>query len=110
MRSPGQTVLGVRHGTRFHCPKCRGGRTKVVLSHDPGDGVMVRRRRCEGCGYCWYTAQEPEYLLRAEQVKYLRDERGSCRPYIRDAATEEPCDLGQLAGRSIETIAQAGTG
>lgn len=88
MRSPGRTVLGVRHGTRFHCPKCRGGRTKVVLSHDPGDGVMVRRRWCEGCGHRWYTAQEPEYLLRAEQVMYLPDERGSRRVHIKEPAQE----------------------
>ncbi len=81
--------LGVRHGARFHCPRCRDGRTKVIASHDPGDGVMVRRRRCEACGHGWYTAQEPEYLLRADQVVYSR-KFGSRKPCLRESVLEQP--------------------
>lgn len=54
---------------RFRCPKCRGTSLAVIrttTSYD--DGFQIRRRRCSDCGHLFYTGQEPEFLLRPDQM------------------------------------------
>lgn len=49
---------------RCGCPKCREPLSKVLATKDWGDGVIVRHRACTACDHRWFTAQEPEYLVR----------------------------------------------
>lgn len=60
----------------FPCPKCRHPITRVIVSCD-AEGVMVRRRVCQGCGHKLYTAQEPEYLVNEDYIYWHQG-----RPYI----------------------------
>lgn len=45
------------------CPKCEHSKTIVVETYPLPDGVRVRRRKCCGCGFVWYTEQPPEQRL-----------------------------------------------
>jgi len=49
------------------CPKCRHPVTKVSITGE-SEGVIVRRRTCANCGHKFYSAQEPEYLVRDDRI------------------------------------------
>lgn len=55
---------------RCRCPACRHEITVVIQTCEQDDGLLVRRRKCAACGYRWFTAQEPEFVLPREQVGY----------------------------------------
>jgi transcriptional regulator NrdR family protein len=73
--------------TRFSCPACRHPATGVISTYSLSDGLSVRRRRCLECDHRWYTAQEPEYLLRSSDVIWARraDGTASAVAGVRDA-------------------------
>lgn len=60
--------------SRCGCPRCREGVTAVTMTSTQDDGVTLRRRWCTSCGHRWYTAQEPEYLVR--RVVYTKQPGG----------------------------------
>lgn len=57
-------------GVEFPCPKCRGVKSRVVSTHSQDDGVRVRARKCLECGHRWFTAQDPEYLVRRDSISW----------------------------------------
>ena len=66
---------GKRKRFAFHCPQCRSENTRVVMTTESVDdaSLVIRRRCCNDCSHRFFTAQEPEYLLRREQVKWSRN-------------------------------------
>lgn len=65
------TDKGIKRRFAFPCPKCRSHDTRVVCTtQDDVGGEIYRRRCCQDCGHRWYTAQEPEYLIRPERVSW----------------------------------------
>ena len=59
---------GIRQRVACPCPKCREPLTKVLCSGWEDGGEIVRQRKCPNCEHKWFTAQEPEYIVRPELV------------------------------------------
>ena len=58
---------------RCCCPSCFEKDNSVCSSWQiPATGEIVRRRSCELCGHRWYTAQEPEYIVHKDRVRFRR--------------------------------------
>ena len=55
---------------RFPCPKCRQPGTKVRITGEGPDGVIARKRWCPHCEHNFFTAQEPEWVVRKEDVRW----------------------------------------
>jgi len=66
------------------------------------DGIALRRRSCDACGHRWFTAQEPEYLVRYVQWESLRDKHGRKRQrfFLPSAAGGTDQGQGLAAGDS----------
>ncbi len=64
--------LGRKLPTKCSCPNCRSKITRVVLTNENEDGVTARKRKCPECGHVFFTAQEPEYLVRKEQITWVK--------------------------------------
>lgn len=60
---------GRRKRFAFRCPQCRSERTRVVMTSE-ADHLVIRRRCCDDCQHRFFTAQEPEYLIRRELIKW----------------------------------------
>lgn len=54
------------------CPECGAARTYVVLSSLLETGWIVRRRKCAGCDYRWYTKQAPEEIVSPYQLVWKK--------------------------------------
>lgn len=67
------TDNGKTINARCRCPSCRHPVTKVLRTGTMEDGVLVRLRLCLSCDRRWFTAQDPEYLVRSEAVVWRRD-------------------------------------
>lgn len=64
---------GIKQRVDCPCPQCREPITKVLRSGVEDGGEVVRQRQCPKCGNRWFTAQEPEYIVRAEAIHWPRD-------------------------------------
>ena len=59
------------------CPNCES-RMSFVVSTGNGEEGIVRRRKCNSCGYRWYTFQEHEipipacYVVTSDKKPFLR--------------------------------------
>lgn len=62
---------GRRHRCIFRCPRCRAVKTRVVMTTGCDDATILRRRRCSNCDHAFFTAQEPEYLVRPERIRWV---------------------------------------
>jgi len=51
------------------CPKCRSKESKVTRTSRNDDGICIRTCVCKQCGHIFYTAQEPEYVVRRDKLK-----------------------------------------
>ena len=60
------------------CPKCRFQLSEVINVGTEDGGETVRQRRCPECGNSWFTAQEPEYVIPADEVAWRNK-----KPYLR---------------------------
>lgn len=64
------TRNGRRMASRIPCPKCRHPLSKVLRTGEDDDGIVTRERRCPSCGYQWFTAQEPEWIVPRAEVRW----------------------------------------
>ena len=62
---------GRRLASRFPCPKCRHPGSKVIRTGEDDSGIVTRERRCTACGHRFFTAQEPEWVVRSEQIGWV---------------------------------------
>ena len=60
---------GRRKRVAFRCPQCRSELTRVVMTRER-ENLVIRRRCCDDCKHRFFTAQEPEYLIRRELIKW----------------------------------------
>lgn len=81
--------MGYKRSGRWRCLKCGAQESGVVTAHTDESGVTIRRRKCLQCGHRWYTAQEPEYLVKTEDVCYQLTEKGHSKPVLRFAEGPE---------------------
>jgi hypothetical protein len=58
------------------CPKCRHYESRVINTSRMTDGIIVRHCLCKGCGYKFFTAQEPEYLVPRHAVRWTKVDGG----------------------------------
>jgi len=58
------------------CPKCRHHESRVTNTSRTTDGMIVRQCLCKGCGYKFFTAQEPEYLVPRHAVRWTKVDGG----------------------------------
>jgi DNA-directed RNA polymerase subunit M/transcription elongation factor TFIIS len=52
------------------CPKCRYHSSRVLYTSRTSDGLTLRHCLCESCGHKFFTAQEPEYLVPNDRVRW----------------------------------------
>lgn len=50
--------------TAFSCPTCSGKKLYVYRSKVAGRGLMIRLRRCDGCGLRVRTREYTEHVVR----------------------------------------------
>ena len=62
---------GRRRRYIFRCPSCRSFETRVVMTSRPEEAITLRRRKCSNCEHVFFTAQEPEYLVRPERIRWV---------------------------------------
>ena len=68
------------------CPKCKHQVTRVIRSKESQYGEVVRRRCCPECDYRWYTAQQPEYILKEGDLVFWNKANGPVLKEWADAA------------------------
>lgn len=61
---------GRRLPSKILCLKCRFPVSEVVATSQDESGVTVRKRRCKKCEHVFFTAQEPEYIVKGESVAW----------------------------------------
>lgn len=66
------TADGRRRLSRCVCPNCKHTISRVIQTGEDEHGVIARRRQCENCQSIFFTGQEPEYLVRKENVTWSR--------------------------------------
>ena len=54
----------------MNCPRCDHNISRVLATRRDTVETVMRRRRCEGCGHCWYTC---EVEVPSDGVRYHRD-------------------------------------
>lgn len=59
------------------CPNCDSRTTRVVNTTRSTEGQLVRRRHCEFCDHRFYTLQNCETFLPAQQLQWLPVARSS---------------------------------
>ena len=62
---------GRRRRYTFRCPRCRSFEIRVVVATGTEDAIRLRRRKCSSCDHAFFTAQEPEYLVRPERIRWV---------------------------------------
>jgi hypothetical protein len=61
---------GRKVSSKMQCPKCRFLASKVVSTNEDESGVTIRKRRCKSCEHVFFTAQEPEYIVKSENIAW----------------------------------------
>lgn len=116
MTSQIYSTTGRKVSSKMQCPKCRFPASKVVSTNEDESGVTIRKRRCKSCEHVFFTAQEPEYMVKSENIAwksgklFLRDNsaplaslRISTQPY--HALMRAGCKtVNQVAGLSDDQI------
>jgi len=95
--------------SKMQCPKCRFLFSKVILTNEEESGVTLRKRRCKQCEHVFFTAQEPEYMVKGENIAWRNGKlslRDNSAPLTSLGISTQPCHALMRAGyKTINQVA-----
>lgn len=100
---------GRKVSSKMQCPKCRFPVSKVVSTNEDESGVTIRKRRCKNCEHVFFTAQEPEYIVKGENIAWKNGKLSLCdnsAPLASLGISVQPCHALMRAGyKTINQVA-----